>query len=251
MAMLYFSGTGNSKYIAELFSQIKKVECYSIEESVDFESIISTEDTIAFCYPIYMSRVPRIMREFVAKHMDALKGKKIIIFCTQLILSGDGTRAFAKLFPKNHIDIIYTEHFFMPNNMPDIFILPIASKKSIEKYLARTKRKMEKVCNNIDSGKIKKRGFNIISRLLGVPQSIFFGATERRANHSVSIDSDCTNCGVCIMICPMNNFSAEGDKIINNHNCTICYRCINACPKKAISVLLSGKIKRQFKGIAE
>ena len=32
MLMLYFSGTGNSKYIAEKFSEKTKSICYSIEE---------------------------------------------------------------------------------------------------------------------------------------------------------------------------------------------------------------------------
>ncbi|MCL2426454.1 MAG: EFR1 family ferrodoxin [Oscillospiraceae bacterium] len=252
MVMLYFSGTGNSKYVAELFCKHNDndVECYSIEENIDFENLISAEDVIAFCYPVYMSRVPRIMRGFVAQHMHTLKGKKTIVFCTQLILSGDGTRAFTMLFPKNHINVIYTEHFFMPNNMPDVPILPISTGKSINKYLVRANRKMESVCRDIQNGIVRKRGYSIPSRILGMPQGAALQATEKRANRVVSIDSDCTQCNLCIKICPMNNFSLEDEKVIHNHNCTMCYRCINACPEKAISVLFSGKIKRQYKGVA-
>jgi len=133
MVMIYFSGTGNSKYIAELFSKNMDIPFHSIEEDIDFTEIIKAEDVIGFCYPIYMSCVPRIMREFVAQHMKALKGKKLVIFCTQLWHSGDGTRRFAALFPKNYIDVIYTEHFFMPNNMNDIPLLPVATDKSLKK----------------------------------------------------------------------------------------------------------------------
>jgi len=249
MVMLYFSGTGNSKYVAELFSQKNNIPCHSIEESIDFESMIDTSDVIAFCYPVYMSRVPRMLREFVETHMKALKGKKTIIFCTQLMLSGDGTRALAALFPKDHIDVIYTEHFFMPNNMPDVPILPISGNKGIEKSLTKAKKRMDSVCRDIQSGKIKKRGFSIPSRILGMPQSLLLKSVEKRANRAVSIDSDCTNCELCIKICPMNNFSIEDDKITHNHNCTMCYRCINACPEKAITVLFPSKVKRQYKGI--
>jgi menaquinone-dependent protoporphyrinogen IX oxidase len=84
--MFYFSGIGNSKYIAELFCENMNAEGYSIEKEVDFTKLIIDNDTIAFCYPVYMSRVPRIMREFVGKYMALLKGKNVIIFCTQLIL---------------------------------------------------------------------------------------------------------------------------------------------------------------------
>jgi len=248
--MLYFSGTGNSKYIAELFSQYQDAACHSIEEHIDFQPLIAAEDVVGFCYPVYFSSVPRIMRTFVAQHMGTLKDKKIIIFCTQLILSGDGTRKFAMLFPKNHIEILYTEHFFMPNNMNDIAFLPIADNKGIQRSLARAKRKMESISRDIQTGTVKKRGFSIIARILGFPQAMFMETMEKRANRAVSIDGDCTKCGICIEICPMKNFSLEDGNIRHKHNCTMCYRCINMCPEKAITVLLSGKIKKQYKGIS-
>ena len=249
MVMLYFSGTGNSKYIAELFGENMNAPCHSIEEDIDFKEIIGAADAIGFCYPIYISCVPRIMREFVAQHMASLKGKKIIVFCTQLWHSGDGTRRFAALFPKDYVDVIYTEHFFMPNNMNDIPLLPIANKKSINKTLAREKRRMASVCKDISNGKIKRRGFSVISRLLGLPQGIYIGAVERRANRVLRIDKDCTQCGLCVSICPMKNFSISDGKVKHNNNCTMCYRCNNKCPQKAISLLLPGKIKKQYKGI--
>ena len=99
MLMLYFSGTGNSKYIARQFSSRMGCGCLSIEDNVDFNSLIRKTDTVAVCYPIYGSCVPRIMREFAKAHSEALKDKKLIIFCTQMMFSGDGARAFARLLP--------------------------------------------------------------------------------------------------------------------------------------------------------
>ena len=67
MLTLYFSGTGNTMYVAELFSRKMNAKCFSIEDAVDFSAEIKAQDTIVFCYPIYNSRVPRIMRIFVSK----------------------------------------------------------------------------------------------------------------------------------------------------------------------------------------
>ena len=117
MIMLYFSGTGNSKYVAELFCRNMNASCHSIEENADFTALLASEEVIGFCYPIYGSRVPRIMREFVSVHTDSLKAKKLIIFCTQMYFSGDGARAFIDIFPRNHAEVIYAEHFLMPNNV--------------------------------------------------------------------------------------------------------------------------------------
>ena len=249
MIVFYCSGTGNSKYIAELFCQNMNAMCHSIEENIDFEQLLKTEDVVAFCYPVYMSRVPRIMREFVARHMKQLNNKKLIIFCTQLILSGDGSRAFVDLFKENRVEVIYAEHFFMPNNVNNVFFLPMTSDKGIKRCIENSQRKMQTVCHNIKNEKIKKRGFNIISRILGLFQGVFMPMVEKQSNNSVKITNDCTKCGICVSICPMNNLAYKNENITHKNNCTMCYRCINKCPKKAITVVFRGKVKKQFKGV--
>jgi len=231
-------------------------KCHSIEENIDFEKLIASNEEIAFCYPIYGSRVPRIMREFTEKNINFIKNKKIIIFCTQLIFSGDGARAFTDIFPKNFVNVIYADHFFMPNNVCNLFFLPLESDKKIKRYITRAERKMQLVCKNIKNGVIKKRGFNIISRILGSAQGVLMPGIERRSLDSVGIGSTCvynknpgTQCGLCISICPMKNFESINGKIVTKQNCTLCYRCINKCPQKAITVFLKTKVKKQYKGV--
>ena len=80
MVVLYFSGTGNTKYLANKFAEKMSGESYSIEEKVDFEKLILSGDTITFCYPIYGSCVPKIMTEFVMKYKKFLNNKKLGIF---------------------------------------------------------------------------------------------------------------------------------------------------------------------------
>jgi len=249
MLVLYFSGTGNSKYIAELLARNMDAACRSIEENTDFEALLKAEETIAFCYPVYASRVPRIMREFAALYSESLRGKKLIIFCTQMLFSGDGARAFAGLFPRKHARVIYAEHFIMPNNICNMFITPLASDGKVKKMLEKAERKMQKVCGNIKNNVIRKRGFNTFSRVLGLPQAVFLPQMEKLARRSVRIADNCTQCGICVNLCPVNNFSLQDNAIVHNHNCIVCYRCINECPQKAITVFFHGKVKKQYKGI--
>ena len=254
MKMFYFSATGNSKYITEMFckrmnAECHPVECYSIEEDIDFGRLIASEDVIAFCYPIYGSRVPRIMREFAEKHMGFLKNKKVIIFCTQMLFSGDGARAFVDSFPRDYFNVIYAEHFLMPNNVCNLFFIPLANEKQTKKYLMKAERKMNSVCEDIKTGIVKKRGFNLISRVLGLQQGVFMPAFEKLTRGSVRINSECTQCGLCVSICPMKNLKSESGKITQKNNCLICYRCVNKCPEKAITVFPHGKVKKQYKGL--
>ena len=249
MVMLYFSATGNSKYIAELFCLNSSSACHSIEEDVDYDNLIISEDIICFCYPVYGSRVPRLMREFVIKHMESLNNKKLVIFCTQMYFSGDGARAFTDIFPRGFIEVIYAEHFLMPNNVCNVFITPLPGKETIQRYLSKADIKMQTVCDDIANGVIKKRGFNRISRALGLIQGTFFPRIEKWAQERVWVDNDCNKCQLCVSICPTHNFDYNGDTVETKNNCMMCFRCINKCPQKAIAVSLHGKVKRQYKGV--
>jgi hypothetical protein len=155
MICIYFSGTGNTEFIAKLFSQKMDISCFSIEEDVDFGDLFGKSDQVAICYPIYGSRVPLIMREFVAKYTDVLVEKKLIILVTQVTFSGDGARVLCDLFPAKP-QVIYAEHFFMPNNICNFSLLRKASAKSILARMKRADRMMDKVCRDIQSGTIKK-----------------------------------------------------------------------------------------------
>lgn len=247
--MLYFSGTGNSKYIANMFSEKIGAKCYSIEEKIDFSKVIDEYDTIAFCYPIYGSCVPRIMREFISNHLTELHNKKLIILYTQLMFSGDGARAFTDLLPKGYGEVIYAEHFNMPNNICNFALFPIKNGDDTNKYIKTAQKKMNLVCKNLEQGIVKKRGFNGFSHLIGKSQSAFWPDIEEKNKSSVKTDGDCTKCGVCIKLCPVENLTLSEKGIKQNDNCLLCYRCVNACPQKAITVMIHKKPKTQYKGI--
>ena len=55
MLTLYFSGTGNTRFVADNFSKKTDAECHSIEEDLDFGAAIARHERICFCYPIYGS----------------------------------------------------------------------------------------------------------------------------------------------------------------------------------------------------
>ncbi|HAX72183.1 MAG TPA: hypothetical protein DCY20_01525 [Firmicutes bacterium] len=62
MLMLYFSGTGNSKWLATRFSEKVPGHCVSIQEDVANKIANWGADPIGFCYPIYGGYAPHLMR---------------------------------------------------------------------------------------------------------------------------------------------------------------------------------------------
>jgi len=249
MLTLYFSATGNTEYIARLFSHNMDIECLSIESNTDFVSAIEKQETIAFCYPIYASRVPRIMREFVAKHMSELSGKKIVILVTQVLFSGDGARVFTDMFQEKSIEVIYAEHIKMPNNVGNLPFIGPPSEKAVQRKLDKAEASVTRICEDINNGIVRKRGFSRFSKVLGCIQGkIWQGDSkkiaprnfsgENKAKNGVRIHKECTACNHCVNICPMKNFESEYGRIIPKGNCIVCYRCVNRCPNKAVTVMM-------------
>lgn len=248
MVIIYFSGTGNSKYIAEKFADKMKIEAHSIEETIDFKSIFDKIDTIAVYYTIYGSCVPLIMREFVKKYMQFFESKKLIIFCTQMLFSGDGAKAFARLIPDCDRKVLYAEHFKMPNNICNFALFPMTEKERTKKPL-KALEKLDRVCSDIQKGIIKKRGWNVFSSMLGKSQNIAYPKMEAKAKASFLTDDTCVGCGLCVNNCPMNNLELVNEKVKQKGNCTLCYRCVNICPKQSCTVYFRKKPKKQYKGI--
>ena len=248
MLVLYFSGTGNSKYIATKFALTLKADCYSIEDDADFAALLEAASVVAVCYPIYGSCVPRIMRDFVAKHKAQFEEKKLIIFCTQMMFSGDGAHAFARLLPGCESHVLYAEHFNMPNNISNFWLFPVREGERMRKQRTADK-KLNRVCQEIQNGRVKRRGWKSFSTLLGKIQNTFWPDIEKNQQGSFLADSDCTRCGLCVRRCPMHNLALTETGVAQKNQCILCYRCVNLCPQKAASVMLHTKPKRQYHGV--
>ncbi|MDD6468161.1 MAG: EFR1 family ferrodoxin [Erysipelotrichaceae bacterium] len=162
---------------------------------------------------MYGSCVPRIMREFVDMYMDELKAKKLIIFFTQMMFSGDGARAFARLIPNCEKRVLYAEHFSMPNNICNYPLFPMTEKERVIKPQKAIKR-LDEICSDIQNGVIKKRGWNVFYSILGKSQNIIYPMIEEKAKHSFYADESCTKCGLCVKICPMNNLEIVNDQVV-------------------------------------
>lgn len=250
MITLYFSGTGNTKYVADFFSKKNNSSCFSIEDNLDFGELILNEETIAFVYPIYGSCVPLIMRNFIAKHKEKLSGKNLIILVTQNVFSGDGARTLTDHLKGIKYNVIYAEHFNMPNNICNAVFYPLSSSKKAKKYVFDAHKKIELITHNLSNGIVEKRGFNLFSKYLGLlSQRLYFRFIEKKAMRDVRINENCINCSLCTEVCPMNNLEEKDGKIVQKMNCTLCYRCVNVCPMKAITVMLHKEVKAQYEGI--
>ena len=250
---MYFSGTGNTKYVVEkMKASFEKLsvdlEMISIESFSDEDRVkIESADFLLFAYPVYGSMAPMIMWHFIKRIAKVIEDKKSIVIATQSSFSGDGGAYLARILRKCYAPIVSIEHFKMPSNISDSKFLGNESESAAQKKIKITEKRIELYCMDFVKDVKRKRGDGVGSILLGSVQRVPFSKWEKKLSKSVKIDSEiCTKCGLCVQNCPMTNLELSENQITQNGNCTLCYRCVNLCPVKAISIFSKNKPTEQY-----
>lgn len=250
MVVIYFSGTGNTQFAAKYFAGCMKCPAYSIEQKVDFDGILNQNETVAFFYPVYCSDVSMIMRRFIDTYRRQLSGKQMIIYCTQMVFSGDGARRFTDLLEGINHKVIYARHLMMPNNISNLPVLSVNNHPKIDRRIKKVKKRIRRDVKAICNQQSRRQGFNVVSKYLGfLTQRAYLGPLEKKAQKDVRIRETCIQCGLCVRRCPMRNLKMSENGVQQKGVCTLCYRCVNLCPEKAITVLIHHEVKEQYKGI--
>ena len=239
MIGIYFSGTGNSKYAAELFCKEldKESGTYSIENE-EAITAIKDADLIVIAYPVQFSTVPNIMRDYVTDHSELWKNKKVFVIATMGLFSGDGAGMLGRLLQSYGAKVIGGLHLKMPDSIAD----EKALKRPIEKnkeLIKQAQQKIKESVKRLKAGDPTQEGIGVLYRMAGFfGQRAYFGHNTRRYSSKLKIDTDkCVGCGSCEKLCPMKNITIKDQKAVSGDRCTMCYRCINKCPKQAITLL--------------
>ena len=239
MIGIYFSGTGNSRYAAELFCREydKDAIAYTIEDD-DVLMAVDDTDLIVFAYPVQFSTVPKILRDFVADNKGLWNNKKVFVIATMGLFSGDGSGMLGRLLENYGAEVIGGLHLKMPDSIADEKALkrPVEKNKEI---VRQAEQKIKKSVRRLKEGHPTQEGIGILYRLAGFwGQRAYFGHKTREYSTKLKIDEEkCVGCGKCKKLCPMNNITIVERKAVSLDRCTMCYRCINKCPKEAITLL--------------
>ena len=146
MIGIYFSGTGNSKYAAELFCKEYENESptYSIEDT-EALAAVADADLIIFAYPVQFSTVPKILRDYITEHNELWMNKKVFIIATMGLFSGDGSGMLGRLLKKCGAEVIGGLHLKMPDSIAD----EKALKRSLEKNRELVKQAEQKIKESV------------------------------------------------------------------------------------------------------
>lgn len=239
--IIYYSGTGNSRYVAKKLAKhldekiVNFTEIYRANEKID----LSDEERIIFVYPTYGGRMPVFMMNYLY-HQTYKSGTKAY-FVTSCGASGGNQYKNLQCFCKKlSLEFMNFYWVVMPENYIALFSAPSEEKAQaiIEKATPTIERIAEKIKNQ-EKAKI----------ITGFEKSIYndlFYKFYVKAEKFYSTDA-CVGCEKCASVCVMNNITlSQKHRPEWKDGCTHCMACISVCPQRAIEYGKVTKNKRRY-----
>lgn len=238
MNAVYLSGTGNTKHVTELlFKEIGAKGTLVPIESNDVDEALK-DDELILAYPTQFSNIPYLVRDFINRHSDIWKGKKIFLITTMGLFAGDGTGCAARLLKKYGAVITGGLQIVMPDSIGDCKALKKTHEQNKD-IIGKADKRIIEAASRIRAGKSPKEGLSFASHLAGLfGQRLWFYNKTTGYTDKLKIDpAKCIGCGLCAKNCPTKNIRIEEGKAVSSDQCTMCYRCVDFCPKQAITLL--------------
>lgn len=228
--IFYFSGTGNSKWIAEELARRTGDEALNIAEVLrDGATAVyaGCGARIGLVFPVYAWGAPLIVERF-CKQMKLSECAYAYAVCTCGDEAGLAMRRLKKKFSYHSAWSIA-----MPNNY--IIGYDLDSEAHEQEKMRSAAVRLEAISQAILT---EERVYDVHEGVgAGVKTALIrplFNTFARATKHFYAKDV-CNGCGLCARICPIGAISMQENRPVwVKKHCTQCLGCINRCPMRAI-----------------
>ncbi|AVM52440.1 flavodoxin-like protein [Bacteroides zoogleoformans] len=240
--ILYFTGTGNSRWVAERLAEETKEKAINIahltEQKREITEKLMKGESFGIIFPIHSWYAPRILIEFLQQiHLPHQTYRYAVCTC-----GDDAGKGLQRLSGHFRLDAAWS--VAMPNTYIPMFELDddtLCFKKieearirisSIAKDILAQKHVWE-----VHEGKAAWLKTYIVNPLF-----------NRFVIHSKGFRSDegCTSCSACVNSCPMNNIRLQEKHPVWGKGCIHCMACIHICPHEVIQYKNSTRQKGRY-----
>ena len=231
--ILYFSGTGNSKYVAKRIADALGDEIVNLNDRIKASdtSSIETGERVIIVTPTYAWRIPRVVRDWLLKtELHGAKNVWFVMTCGSEI--GNADKYNRELCAEKAISCMGTAQIVMPENYIAMFKAPRADEA--RKIVAQAEPSIDRAIAAIQRNQpFAPTRNNLYDRFMsGLVNPIFYKFFVKA--NAFTVSDACIGCGQCARRCPMNNVTLKDGKTVWGRNCTHCMACICYCPVSAI-----------------
>ena len=231
ISIIYFSGTGNTKAVAEGYKVALTNKGYVVNlKSIEDSHSLDDHDLLLIGGPIYAGNMPDELINWVRKNIKPVKEKKAIVFSTSAgLLNANGVKSIGKKLIKKGYELVDMATFEMPRNFYVDKYDPTPEEVQKQQFENAARRILDSL-NLIDNMNpvIVDESVMMIDLF-----SDMFRVMAKFMGKSFQINENCIACGLCEKNCPKSNINSNDKKYSNR--CIMCTRCIHNCPVNAIS----------------
>ncbi|MEG0593056.1 MAG: EFR1 family ferrodoxin, partial [Coprobacillus sp.] len=214
--IFYFTGTGNSLFVARQFGE----NLVSIPQVINQDHLEFEDDEIGIVWPIYAGEPPKMVLEFLKK--ATFKTDYLYMILTY---GKDATDAPEFIDAKSeelgiHIDYIHTV-FMVDNYLPSFDMNEqIAMEKTTDKDIKQALEDVRNRKKEIPEADQAAKDFHAKAA------KIFADNPGLINGEQITVTDKCIGCGICTKVCPVGNFYIEDKKAKRKQNtCEFCLAC--------------------------
>lgn len=252
--IFYFSGTGNTKWVAQQIAESIEDTLLSIPDLIrkrQYEFVLAKDERIGFCFPTHGWQPPQIVRTFIRNlKLHIPENSKNSYFCWALTTCGDNMGEAMTILNKDltgvqltiadEVRLLQADTVFSVI-MPESYVcLPFMKTDTEEKEARKIDVAKHQIPHIARIIKDRRRGIEELEkgatpRLYSYVIGEYFNkkmVTDRK----FTVDTDiCIKCGKCAKVCPVDNIEGTPPKWLHNGKCTSCLACYHYCPVHAVN----------------
>ncbi len=233
--IFYFSGTGNSLYVAQKLHENDGSELIDMADALStkrFNYKIKDDEKIGFVFPVYFYGLPNLVAEFVDKlKIESDKSPFIysVITCGSAI--GNADKMLEKKLKQKDLQLNSSFSVAMPSNY--VMMYDASDKQKQKLTLQNAEKEIENIIKLLEANERGNFANNSLMAILTPFAYSIYGFYRKTKNFNVL--ENCSGCGLCEEICPSGTIKLESGKPVwLNEKCSHCSACINRCPTESI-----------------
>lgn len=248
--IFYFSGTGNSKWIANQLSKEQHENLVFIPDALmngALEFSLHAGEKIGFVFPVYSWGPPEIVLRFISRlTLKGYQQQYVFFVCSCGDDTGLTQQMVVKALAARGWECQAGFSVIMPNNYVLFPGFDVDGKELENKKL----RGAVTVLNEINDliGKTESV-FSCKEGSLPFIKSRIINPLFNRFQISAKpfrVTDGCISCKRCEKSCPMKNVTFRDGKPVWGENCTSCLACYHVCPQQAVQYGNKTKDKGQY-----
>ena len=231
--ILYFSGTGNSRYAARRIADALGDALLSINDRIKAcdTSAVASDTRLVIVTPTYAWRIPRVVQEWLMKtELVGAKQAWFVMTCGGEI--GNADKYNRTLCREKGLECMGTAQILMPENYIAMFNVPQADEA--RQIVRRAEPDIDRAAAAVRAGEaFAPPRRNLYDRFMSGPVNPVFYSCFVKAK-AFTVGAACVGCGECARRCPLNNITLQNGRPVWGGDCTHCMACICCCPVEAI-----------------